>query len=111
MSPPRENTVYDGTKRWAWLMRPGWIVLAALTLRLAVLGVFLAHNQVSWGVNEPAGIARAIVEGRGFSSAFHDATGPTAWVAPAYPALLACIFRIFGVTSAASAVTAILLNV
>jgi Dolichyl-phosphate-mannose-protein mannosyltransferase len=103
--------VHRGTKRWVWLRRPGWIVFAALTLRLAVLGVFLAHNRVSWGVNEPAGIARAIVEGRGFSAAFHDATGPTAWVAPAYPALLACIFRIFGVTSAASAITAILLNV
>ena len=100
-----------GTKCWVWLSRPGWIVFVAVTLRLAVMGVFLAHNHISWGVNEPAAIARAIIQGRGFSSAFHDAEGPTAWLAPAYPALLACIFRFFGVESAASATTAILLNV
>jgi hypothetical protein len=98
-------------KPWVWVRRPGWIVFAAFTLRLAVLGTFLAYNRLSWGVNEPAGIARAIVEGRGFSSAFHDSTGATAWLAPAFPALLACIFRFFGVESAASAVSAILLNV
>jgi hypothetical protein len=103
--------VHSGMRGWVWLRRSGWILFVALTLRLAVLGVFLAHNHVSWGVNEPGGIARAIVEGHGFSSAFHDANGPTAWVAPGYPVLLACIFRIFGVTSAASAVAAILLNV
>ena len=93
------------------MRRPGWIVLIAVVLRIAVAGVLVAHNQLSWGVNEPAGIAESIVHGRGFSSAFHDAKGPTAWLAPAYPALLACIFRFFGVKTAASAVVAILLNV
>ena len=98
-------------KPWLWARRPLWIVFVALTLRVAVSGVLLAHNRLFWGVNEPAAIARAIVEGHGFSSAFHDANGPTAWLAPAYPTLLACIFRFFGVESTASAITAILLNV
>jgi hypothetical protein len=93
------------------MWRPGWIVLIAVVLRIGVAGVLVAHNQLSWGVNEPAGIAESIVHGRGFSSAFHDAKGPTAWLAPVYPALLACIFRFFGVKTAASAVVAILLNV
>lgn len=97
-------------KPWLWVRRPLWIVLVAFALRLTVMGVLLVHNRLAWGVNEPAAIARAIVEGRGFSSAFHDANGPTAWLAPAYPALLACIFRFFGVESTASAITAILLN-
>jgi hypothetical protein len=93
------------------MRRPSRILLFAFILRIAVMGVLLAHNKLSWGVNELAGIARALVEGRGFSSAFHDASGPTAWFAPAYPALLACIFRVFGIETRASAIVAILLNV
>lgn len=111
MRPMQFDTVRSGARPWLWVRRPGWIFLVALLLRIGVVGVFLAHNQLSWGVNEPAGIARAIVQGRGFSSAFHDASGPTAWLAPAYPALLACIFRFFGIETSASAVVAILLNV
>jgi len=110
MSQLGENTVRTEMKPWLWVRRPLWIVFVAFTLRLAVSGVLLAHNRLFWGVNEPAAIARAMVEGRGFSSAFHDANGPTAWLAPVYPALLACIFRFFGVESTASAITAILLN-
>jgi hypothetical protein len=95
----------------AWIRRPGWILLVALAMRLAAVGVLLNHRQLSWGVNEPAGIARAIVEGRGFASAFHDSNWSTAWIAPVYPALLACVFRIFGVGTSASVVAAVLLNV
>ena len=111
MRQPGEDTVRSGVKPWLWVRRPGWIVLVAFTLRIAVAGVLLAHNRLSWGVNEPGGIAGAIVQGHGFSSAFHDANGPTAWLAPIYPTLLACIFRFFGIETAASAVAAILLNV
>jgi hypothetical protein len=96
---------------WVWMRRTRSIFLFAFTSRISVMGVLLAHNKLSWGTNELGGIARALVEGRGFSSAFHDASGPTAWFAPAYPVLLACIFRIFGVETKASAVVAILLNV
>jgi hypothetical protein len=105
------DTVRRAAGRGLWMRRPGWIFLIAFLLRLGVAGILVAHNQLSWGVNEPSGIARAIVQGRGFSSAFHDASGPTAWLAPIYPALLACIFRFFGVQTPASAVVAILLNV
>lgn len=83
----------------------------ALILRISVMAVLLAHNKLGWGANELGGIARALVEGHGFSSAFHDARGPTAWFAPAYPALLAGVFRVFGVETRASAIVAILLNV
>lgn len=111
MSQLQLDTSHRGRKPWLWLRRPGWIFLVAFILRMGVAGVFLAHNELGWGVNEPAGIAQAIVQGRGFSSAFHDATGPTAWLAPVYPFLLAGIFRFFGIKTAASAVVAILLNV
>jgi hypothetical protein len=96
---------------WMWMCRPERILPFAFILRIAVMAVLLANNRLSWGVNELGGIARALVEGHGFSSAFRGASGPTAWFAPAYPALLACIFSVFGVETRASAIVAILLNV
>lgn len=105
------DTVPTGGRHWLWLRSSNWIFLAACILRIVVVGIIVAHTPLSWGVNEPAGIARSIVEGRGFSSAFHGAKGPTAWLAPAYPALLACIFTLFGIATPASAIVAILLNI
>jgi hypothetical protein len=107
----QDVTVPEKLRPWIWMRRPAWIFLFAFILRIAVMGVLLAHNKLSWGVNEPGGVARALVEGRGFCCAFHDASGPTAWFAPAYPAFLACIFRVFGVETRASAIVAILFNV
>jgi len=105
------DTLPAGGRHWCWLQRLKWIFLAACILRIVVIGIIVAHTPLSWGVNEPGGIARSIVQGRGFSSAFHDATGPTAWLAPAYPVFLACIFRLFGVETSASALVAILLHI
>jgi hypothetical protein len=107
----QDVTVREKPRLWTWVRRPERIFLFAFVSRLAVMGVLFAHNKLWWGMNELAGIARALIEGRGFSSAFHDASGPTAWFAPAYPALLACIFRVFGVETRASLIVAILLNV
>jgi hypothetical protein len=91
--------------------RPMWIFVTAFLLRTAVMATFFVHSQFTWGVNESAGIARSIVEGHGFSSAFHDADGPTAWLAPVYPGLIAAIFRFLGIESVASAGVAVLFNV
>ena len=91
--------------------RPMWIFVTAFLLRTAVMATLFAHSQFTWGVNESAGIARSIVEGHGFSSAFHVADGPTAWLAPVYPALIAAIFRFLGIESVASAGVAVLFNV
>ena len=46
---------------------------------------------------ETGNIAMAIATGEGFSSATRHDTGPTAWVAPVYPFIVAGIFRVFGV--------------
>jgi len=59
---------------------------------------------------ETGRIARAIAEGQGFSNPFHGITGPTAWIAPAYPYFLAGVFKIFGVYSDASAWVALAVN-
>lgn len=60
--------------------------------------------------NEVGNIANALAQGRGFSDVFRKPTGPTAWLAPVYPSLLAAIFRIFGQFTFASFLTAALLN-
>jgi 4-amino-4-deoxy-L-arabinose transferase-like glycosyltransferase len=48
-------------------------------------------------------VARALVTGYGFADPFRGHTGPTAWVPPLYPWILAGDFRLFGVYSALSA--------
>ena len=39
-----------------------------------------------------------------FSSPLHADTGPTAWMTPIYPFLLACVFKVFGIYTKASAI-------
>ena len=75
------------------------------------MAVFLQHNPVAWGLNEPSGIGRELVLGHGFSSPFHDAVGATGWLAPVYPCLLAGLFLLMGVQTTASAWAAIFVNV
>jgi hypothetical protein len=62
------------------------------------------HFQFGW---EAGRIARALVTGYGYSDPFANAyiahTGPTAWLPPLYPLLMAAIFRVFGVYTHASA--------
>ena len=49
---------------------------------------------------ETGNIAYALAEARGFSNVFRTETGPTAWLAPVYPLLVAATFKIFGVFTA-----------
>ena len=59
---------------------------------------------------ETGNIAAAVAEGRGFSDVFRGGTGKTAWLAPVYPALLAGIFKVFGVFTVSSLLAAVTLN-
>jgi 4-amino-4-deoxy-L-arabinose transferase-like glycosyltransferase len=59
---------------------------------------------------ETGRIAKAIATGEGFSSPFRDPSGPTAWLMPLYPYLLALIFKIFGVYTAKAAIAALTVN-
>jgi 4-amino-4-deoxy-L-arabinose transferase-like glycosyltransferase len=52
---------------------------------------------------EVSSIAAHLARGQGFSSPFLRDTGPTAWVGPIYPFLVAIVFRAFGVYSDQSA--------
>src|ERR1700678_2324953 len=92
-----------------------WMVLVALLLRLVVMS-FLYPERTDpyrdhWRMGGEAGrIARSIAQGEGFSNPLFGKTGPTAWLAPVFPYLLAGIFKTFGIYSNASAIAALALN-
>lgn len=85
--------------------------LTVLT-RLAAIGYLIhVHPQyLTWGINEAGWIARSIVLNHSYSSPFHDATGPTAWLGPVYPTFLAALFKIFGIQTAGAMLAAMIFN-
>jgi 4-amino-4-deoxy-L-arabinose transferase-like glycosyltransferase len=81
------------------------------------LAIFIGHTyrvsklEGSFGFGWETGrIARSIAVGEGFSSPFADATGPTAWLAPIYPYLLAGVFKVFGVYTSRSSIAILTIN-
>ena len=78
------------------------IVLVALALRLGFMWQYEStHPKQAVSVIpflfESGNIAHSLAAGHGFSSPFRVDTGPTAWMTPAFPLVLAAIFRVFGV--------------
>jgi 4-amino-4-deoxy-L-arabinose transferase-like glycosyltransferase len=63
---------------------------------------------------EAGRIAKALVTGYGYSDPFANAvlahTGPTAWLPPLYPLLVAAVFRVFGIYSPGSAWALLTIN-
>jgi len=60
---------------------------------------------------EAGNIALALSQGNGFNNLFRQTTGPTAWLAPAYPFLLSKIFSLFGPFTISSFFAAVFLNI
>ncbi|HEY5381708.1 MAG TPA: hypothetical protein VIJ65_05600 [Acidobacteriaceae bacterium] len=52
---------------------------------------------------EAGRIARSLVEGHGYGNPFNGWSGPTAWLPPLYPLLLALAFKLFGLYTRAAA--------
>ncbi len=86
-----------------------WIIFwIALGVRLAALSLghyyrfssFEDHFGFGW---EMGRVARSLATGRGYSDPFDHPSGPTAWVTPLYPLILAAVFKLFGVYTAFSA--------
>lgn len=89
------------------LRTPLLIAAIALLVRMAVACIAYAGRDlvtILWprGI-EPLGIARSLLTGQGFSNPFSLPTGPTAFLPPIYPLMLAGIERTFGVATPASA--------
>jgi hypothetical protein len=75
------------------------ILAVALVLRLLILWFVIARFPHQWlysrGI-ELGTLAQSLAAGQGLSSPFGGSTGPTALLAPGYPAVIALFFRIFG---------------
>jgi Dolichyl-phosphate-mannose-protein mannosyltransferase len=99
---------------------------AATSLTLIVIVAIGARAAFAWdqarkapaGVlgivpfqQETGNIAYALAEGRGFSDVFRTETGPTAWLAPVYPLLVAAMFKIFGVFTERAFFACVALNI
>src|SRR5208283_2346702 len=92
------------------------IMLVALALRLGYMWQFQSiHPRQGVSVIpflfESGNIAHSLATGHGFSSPFRVDTGPTAWMTPLFPLLLAGIFRIFGVYTFHAWAATVLLNI
>jgi 4-amino-4-deoxy-L-arabinose transferase-like glycosyltransferase len=62
-------------------------------------------------LNETGNIAFSLAKGHGFSSPYWQETGPTAWLTPVYPTLVAAIFKIFGIHTPHSFFAIVFLNI
>jgi 4-amino-4-deoxy-L-arabinose transferase-like glycosyltransferase len=94
---------------------PAIIFGAAFLTRLASAAFILSKYyspQVLFIGNEPSHIAASLVSGFGFSSPYDNVPiAPTAQQPPLYPAMLAGIFKLFGIYTVGSAWAAVLINV
>ncbi|MGD0683034.1 MAG: glycosyltransferase family 39 protein [Terracidiphilus sp.] len=91
------------------------IILVAFAIRIVV--VFFTYRdlpdadkyyeQFGW---EMGWIARALASGHGFSSPYYPISGPTAIESPLYPALLAGVFKLFGIYSLTSGFVILSIN-
>ncbi len=87
-----------------------WLVVIAFAVRLAFLFVLRTYQYDRFHpvddfciAGETTNIAASIASGHGFSSAFNgERTGPTAWIAPVYPYLVAVVFHFLGSWTQAS---------
>jgi 4-amino-4-deoxy-L-arabinose transferase-like glycosyltransferase len=99
---------------------------AATSLALILLIALAARVTYAWNqehkmradlvglvpfLNETGNIAYSLAAGHGFSSPYWQETGPTAWLTPVYPALVAAIFKIFGIHTPNSFFAIVFLNI
>lgn len=84
-------------------MRLAYVVLA----RMYHVRPYDEHFSFGW---EMGRIARALVTGYGYADPFRGHTGPTTWVGPAYPLIIAGVFKLCGIYTALSAFVLIAIN-
>ena len=84
-----------------------WILSVGLALRLVVLWTVIKTYPPTWLFTrgmEMGWLAKSMLDGLGLSSPFGVPTGPSAFVAPGYPILVAGVFKLFGSYSQTSAI-------
>ena len=91
-----------------------WALGIALLLRVLVLAIYVQQHGAAFLFKnglEMSLLAQSLLHGQGLSSPFGPPTGPTAFIAPAYPMLVAGVFWLFGSYSNASALVMMGLHV
>jgi len=88
------------------------IFVTAAGVRAIFISYFLRKlpHFSEWGINEAGVIARSLLLSHSFSAPFHDAHGPSAWLAPIYPGMVSAVFVVFGIQTHASALAVIAVN-
>ena len=87
---------------------PRSIFWVGFALRVACIAIGHTYrirvidNHFDFGF-EAGRIARSLVQGHGYANPFNGVSGPTAWLPPIYPLLLALAFKLFGVYTNAAA--------
>jgi hypothetical protein len=109
-TPAAKNSKLSPQFHAPWLVF--WVALAVRVLYITIahtyrIRAFDGHFQFGW---EMGRIAQALVTGHGYSDPFRGHTGPTAWVAPLYPLLLAAVFKLFGTFTLKSAWVILTIN-
>jgi hypothetical protein len=97
--------------RRRWLLA---IFGTALLGRFMAFSSFIARHPHDWIYGHPFEmglLANSLVHGQGLSSPFGSPTGPTAFIAPGYPTLIAAVFLIFGSYTFLSAIVIMLLQI
>jgi 4-amino-4-deoxy-L-arabinose transferase-like glycosyltransferase len=92
-------------------------VITAVAFGLRLVGVHFLYratwnnfsNHLLFGF-ETGRIASSIAAGHGYGNPLYVETGPTAWMTPVYPCLLAVVFKLFGIYSRSSAFVILCLN-
>ena len=101
-----DRSIFDRTKFAFWaafLVRVAYLTFAH-TYRIRP---FPDHFEYGW---EMGRIARALATGYGYADPFAGHTGPTAWVTPLYPLLMAFVFKLTGIYTLTSAWILLTLN-
>ena len=91
----------DAKRQWTIF----WVALAIRLLYMTLARMWHMRpydDHFAFGY-EMGRVARALDTGYGFADPFRGHTGPTAWVPPLYPWILAGDFRLFGIYSAVAA--------
>jgi Dolichyl-phosphate-mannose-protein mannosyltransferase len=98
------------------LLQSPWLIAAiALLLRLAFLCYKITEIPSEYLAivpfqNEVGNVAAALASNHGFCCLFRGPTGPTAWLSPVYPLLIAAIFKLFGVFTFRAFCASVFLN-
>ncbi len=96
------------TQSRAWRRSLLLAALVAVALRIAAVFALGALQLAErgdiwrWG-HEPACLAQALLDGRGFADPWGKGTGASSWLTPPYPLLIAALLKFFGGLNSASA--------